>query len=338
MLKIIDDDAGITNKQWADYIMNNEFGNIFNTPEFFNLHKLSGETEPGVVCALENGEIKGLLTYYIHKEKKFLLGKLTSRTIIWGSPVFDSSADILKSLLKEYLIRNKKKTIYSQIRNIYDTNEYKSVFQDIGFDYNEHLNILFDLTKGEDNLWMDIHKYRKKEIRNCYKKGISVRLIQNHENDLLLKAYEMIFKLYKKLYLPVYSKNFFDIASKILFPLDYLKVFGAFLDKKLIGVRYILCYKNMLYDWFAGSDEDYLKFKPNDVLPWEVIKWGANNGFEIFDFGGAGKPGVYYGVREYKQRFGGKFVNYGRYENVHKSYLMKIGVFGNSLRKKFTAK
>lgn len=43
---------------------------------------------------------------------------------------------------------------------------------------------------------------------------------------------------------------------------------------------------------------------------------GHQNRFQIFDFGGAGKPNVSYGVRYYKMSFGGKLVNYGRYTLV----------------------
>ena len=53
--------------------------------------------------------------------------------------------------------------------------------------------------------------------------------------------------------------------------------------------------------------------------------WGKEHGYKKFDFGGAGKPGVPYSVRDYKMKFGGKVVNYGRYEKIHKSILFKIG-------------
>jgi lipid II:glycine glycyltransferase (peptidoglycan interpeptide bridge formation enzyme) len=67
---------------------------------------------------------------------------------------------------------------------------------------------------------------------------------------------------------------------------------------------------------------------PNDLIPWDVFLWGKENGFTRFDFGGAGKPDVPYGVREYKKKFGGKMVSYGRYEKINKPNLMKIAKTG----------
>ena len=77
-------------------------------------------------------------------------------------------------------------------------------------------------------------------------------------------------------------------------------------------------------DWYAGADDNYLEFRPNDVLVWEVLKWGKISNYSLFDFGGAGKPNVPYGVRDYKLKFGGELVNFGRFEIVNKPVLYFI--------------
>jgi serine/alanine adding enzyme len=57
---------------------------------------------------------------------------------------------------------------------------------------------------------------------------------------------------------------------------------------------------------------------------WDVIKWGAGNGYGVLDFGGAGKPGEIYGVRDFKAKFNGRRVNYGRNTHVHAPLRMKV--------------
>ena len=78
---------------------------------------------------------------------------------------------------------------------------------------------------------------------------------------------------------------------------------------------------------FINYPEYYNKY-PNDLIPWEVFLWGKEHGFELFDFGGAGKPNKPYSVRDYKLKFGGELVNYGRFEKVHKPLLMEMGKTG----------
>ncbi len=104
-----------------------------------------------------------------------------------------------------------------------------------------------------------------------------------------------------------------------------IKFFGAFWEDQMIAGQVRLCYKDTVYAWYAGSDSDYFYKRPNDFLLWNVILWSKDNNYGFFDFGGAGKPTIPYGVRDYKLKFGGELVNYGRYEKEHKKLFMFIG-------------
>jgi lipid II:glycine glycyltransferase (peptidoglycan interpeptide bridge formation enzyme) len=53
------------------------------------------------------------------------------------------------------------------------------------------------------------------------------------------------------------------------------------------------------------------------MLAWHALAWGSEHGFRVMDFGGAGKPGEDYGVRDFKAKFKGDLVNYGRNVYVH---------------------
>jgi lipid II:glycine glycyltransferase (peptidoglycan interpeptide bridge formation enzyme) len=71
------------------------------------------------------------------------------------------------------------------------------------------------------------------------------------------------------------------------------------------------------------------------MLTWHVLSWGVSNGYRLYDFGGAGKPGEDYGVRLFKAKFGGELVNFGRFVNVHKPLLLKISKPGYQIFQKF---
>ena len=50
----------------------------------------------------------------------------------------------------------------------------------------------------------------------------------------------------------------------------------------------------------------------------------AEERFKSFDFGGAGKPDVPYGVRDHKLKFGGQMVEYGRFEKINNKLVYSI--------------
>jgi len=314
--------------KWDKFVLNNPNGNIFQTPEMFEVYKNTKNYEPVFLAVVnEKDEILGTLLAVIQKEYSGFFGNFTARSIIWGGPlVKDNDTEIYEILLKEYNQSIKGKSIYSQFRNFWEQGDNERIFDKCGFKYEEHLNILFDLNQPEDKLLKQMHKQRRHNVRRAQNKGVFFRELE------INKEYEILYKLvndtYKRVKLPVADKSLFNSAFNILYPKKMARYFGAIFKNKIIGVRIVLCYKDLVYDWYTGSSFADRNKYPNDFLPWQIILWGKKNGFRIFDFGGAGKPGVPYGVRDYKKKFGGKFVNFGRYEKIHKSFLMKIGKMG----------
>ena len=78
-------------------------------------------------------------------------------------------------------------------------------------------------------------------------------------------------------------------------------------------------FKNkMVYEWYvAGLDRDFKKAYPSVMATWAGIKYANDHGYTSFDFMGAGIPSQSYGVREFKSKFGGQLLNFGRFTNSH---------------------
>jgi lipid II:glycine glycyltransferase (peptidoglycan interpeptide bridge formation enzyme) len=93
-------------------------------------------------------------------------------------------------------------------------------------------------------------------------------------------------------------------------------------------------YNKTIYADYVGVPNRHKNLHANPLLNWHVLKWGLENGYHIFDFGGAGKPNKNYGVREFKRQFGGKLVNFGRYSKIHSPIKMEIAKKGFEIYKK----
>jgi lipid II:glycine glycyltransferase (peptidoglycan interpeptide bridge formation enzyme) len=321
-------------EKWSDFVLNHPKGTIFQTPEMFDVLAATKNNEPGLVAAVDSdGRPVGLMVYTIQEESGGLLGRLSARSIVRGGPLaLDDNKEIIQSLINHYNKHVKPKAIYTQYRNFWDQEKEIELFKKNGFKYEEHLNILVNLEKSEDELWKDVHSKRRNEIRRARKEGTTARELTTHEE--LETSYRILNDVYTRAKLPLHDKTMFDAATKILHPKGMIRFFGAINGGKIIGTIVVLCYKQRVFDWYAGSYREHYNKYPNDLLPWEVFLWGKKNGYTLFDFGGAGKPGVPYGVRDYKKKFGGTFVNYGRYEKIHKPLLMKAASAGFKLWRK----
>ena len=112
----------------------------------------------------EDNEVLGMLLSVIQKEYGGILGNLTARSITWGGPlVKDDDLEIFKLILIEYNKIAREKAIYSQFRNLSDMQEFRDVFDNWGYHYEDNLNILINLAKSEDSLWEKF--IRKDEMR-----------------------------------------------------------------------------------------------------------------------------------------------------------------------------
>ena len=160
-----------------------------------------------------------------------------------------------------------------------------------------------------------MHSKRRNEIRRSIKKGTS--FLSENRLDLLKESYNILVSVYKRAKLPLPPYLFFENLYNYSKENYGIKIFCALNENNVIGCLIALVYKDTIYDYYAGSYQKYYNKYPNDLIPWEIFKWSRKNNYKTFDFGGAGKPNVPYGVRDYKKKFGGMFVEFGRFEKPH---------------------
>ena len=319
----------VNKEAWNKFVQENPRGNIFQTYEFYEIYTKTKRTEPLLMAIVDkDGNITAGLLAYIQHQKVKPLKFLTSRAIIQGGPIFiDKNA--FDMLMKHYDEIVKKKALFTQIRNIYDVSEIKLVLEDCGYTYEPHLNFLINLKQSENELWYKISKSKRKCINRVIN-DVPVTLVKDLSN-----VYPLLKETYKQVGLPLIDESHFIAAKEILG--KNLRVYQAKFKDKVIGCRLILLYKDYAYDWYAGASTKNLDLYTNDVIVWSILK-DIREKYSIFDFGGAGHPDKPYGVREFKRRFGGDLVNYGRYERIYRPKSLKIVKKGYDLYKRYKRK
>jgi lipid II:glycine glycyltransferase (peptidoglycan interpeptide bridge formation enzyme) len=324
------------NQQWDEFVRNHPHGNIFQTTDMAEVYRQTKNYNPVSLAAidLDSGEILAVLQAVIIREIGGLLRSLSARSVIQGGPLVVEGKGGLEAaakLMEHYDGVVRKKVVYTQIRNMWDTQDVKTIMQKAGYSYVEHLNYLIDLNKDKKELWINLFKSRRNGITKSYRLGSSLE--EFSDMNSVEKIYKQLQETYSHAKIPLADITLFKSIVSELVPKNMAKIWVAKYDDKVIGTIVTLTYKGTIYDWYAGSSREYLKLCPNDILPWNVIEWGSKNQFNIFDFGGAGKPTESYGVREFKKQFGGKLVNFGRYEKSHSKFKTTVTNRGYKLYK-----
>ena len=112
--------------------------------------------------------------------------------------------------------------------------------------------------------------------------------------------------------MPLADQSLFNAAFELLYPRGMIRFTLAHIRGVPIATSIDLLYKDVIYGWYGGLDRTYKNSMANELLMWHILEWGSKNGYRLYDFGGAGKPSEKYGVRDFKAKFGGDLVCYGR--------------------------
>ena len=322
-------------KLWCDFTKNHNNNNIFQSYDFYEAHLSFDNFRPIAFGLYSNEKIIGIISGIIQSNYFFPISRMTERLIVIGGPLIqDDCPKLTEYFLKKVNKFLSKKVVYTQFRNLWiQEDNVSNAFISNGFTYEPHLDIIHNLDISLIDMYNKIKKNKRGNINKSINKGTIFYEI--HEIEEYIQSIKLIIKSYKEIGLPCPTFNYFIEIHNKLFQKGILKVFAAKYNSEIIGVRLELCYNKIIYDWYAGAN---LKFKskyPNDFLPYKILEWGINNDFSKFDFGGAGKPNIKYGVRYHKIKFGGNLVEYGRFSKINKKLFYSVGKIGIKYLKKF---
>lgn len=310
-----------------EFLVDKPEANIFQSPEYAQLQVSVSNQKPFCFGVQRDEELLGLVSGIIITNYSWPVSLLTSRAIISGGPVLKDPNSLVLGFLLEHLAKALgKQVIFTQIRNLKEWSAFKPTFEQYGFSYVPHLDILIDLEQPEVKLLSRISKNKRKNVRKTLNKGCTFEVIT--DKTVYQDAIALVLDTYKRAKVPSPDPSLLQVAFDQLRKDKKFVAFGIFHEGLLIGTRMELLYNGLVYDWYAGSHHQYTNKYPNDFLIYHLLLWAKGEGYHTFDFGGAGKPGIPYGVRDYKMKFGGELVEYGRFDKVHNTYLYALGKLG----------
>lgn len=298
--------------------------NWFQTEECYNFYKSLSFLEAFKYEVRRDGEVKGRIVGYIQKDGGRIKQFFSRRAIINGGPFLsDDITEIeISELLEKCKAGLKGKAIYVETRNFDDYSEFLDTFEKKGFEYAQHYDIKIDCTNWDD-VEHNIGKHRRRYIRLSIKN--EAHIVENPSFSQIGEFYTILRNLYEtKIKTPLWPIEFFEKL--------YYSPFGKFILIEYKGIiiggsACVIRANDTMYEWFACGNNKLIK----NVFPSSLVKLGGmrysfDHKIPIFDMMGAGSPNDGgYGVRDFKQEFGGELVEYGRFKCILSPVLYDIG-------------
>lgn len=331
--KIINNVNEIDVNQWDNLIKHSNVATWFQTKIAYKFYEsLPNIMTPFVIALVKNNVLRGLVVGYITQEKNPIKQLLTRRAIVVGGPLLanditNQEVELLMSATRKSL---KGKAIYIETRNFNDYSAWKEGFIASGFEYVPHLNFHVD-TISKEIIEGNLSKSRKRDIRVSFRDGAVI--VNNPTIEQVRSYYTILADLYQtKVKLPLFPLEFFEK----LYELDSSRFLLVEYNGEIFGGTVCVCLQNKtMFEWFVcGKDGVVKNIFPSEVATYAGLQCSVDDNCAKFDMMGAGSPNVKYGVRDFKAKFGGQLVEYGRYLCICNSLLYKLGKLGVKFLKK----
>ncbi len=323
---------------WRQFVDQHPSGNIFHTPEMFRVFEGTKRHCPAMWAVVTgNGQPLVLMLPVQVSLNNNMFRCLTARSIVYGGILWKPDEEGRKGLAllcKSYTESNFHDTLFTELRNLSDIEDARSILQQSRFIYEDHLNYLIDLDCPPETVFQKIGPRTRKNIkRGIHRASVVIREAQ--DLDQVAESYTLLEQTYHEARVPLADRSLFEFAFCDLYPKRMIKFTLAYVDEVPVATSVDLLYKDTIFGWYGGVNRTYSNYVPNELLMWHILEWGSRNGYRIYDFGGAGKPDEAYGVRDFKAKFGGELVCYGRYTWVPNPLLFRASVVGYDIYRRF---
>jgi FemAB-related protein (PEP-CTERM system-associated) len=258
--------------KWDDYILALKSSNFFCQIGWRNVVQKTYKHKSIYLVAYDKESIKGVLPLFLIKSVIFGK-KLISIPFGPFGGTYTDNKNAEKLLLSEAKkLTTEKKVDYLELRYPHQP--------DLDLPQNEnYLTMLLELDDNPDVIWKKFNKKVRNSTRKAIKSGLSVTTEKKYLKDF----YRLYALNMRDMGTPVHA---FDFFKNILgeFP-DNVHIATIQHENKAIAGMIVLSYKETMLSGWAASDKQYLNMNPNNILYWETIKYGCENGFKYFDFG-----------------------------------------------------
>ena len=322
---------------WNTFITDNPKGSVLQSAFAFRLFESTNHFTPVLICCYDDQNICGILLGVLIREAGILKTYFSSRLVVYGGPVIaDKHPErnkIFSLMLEELIIQTQKKSIFIQFRASYDLSSFSEIFYKHRFTWAARLNLLVDASDA-DAVRKDISSSKKRQIKKSLMNGAKV--LDEFSKSQLLEFYSILRELYKnKVKKPLPDFSFFESFWNLSKNGMNSKIFLILFQEKVIGGILAPYYPGKaIFEWYVcGLDIEYRKrgIYPSVLATWTVIEFATRNNLQQFDFMGVGKPEEPYGVRDFKMKFGGNVVNYGRYIRINNKFFYSLAEFAYNL-------
>ena len=265
----------LNNEKW-DFIVNKSI--VHFTRNYCSAFKEHGDGEP-VLFYIEKGDNRAYQVMFKRKINTNI-GEYYDLISPYGYGGWIIDRDYDSSMFEEYIEFCQKDNIVCEFERFdlfrTDVSKYYGNIK-----YVSH-NVVKKIDSNDAQIFDDMERRARKNVRKALKNELKVII------DDRLEYFEDFMKIY---YLTMdrnnasdsyyFDKEFFEIITK-----ENSKLFHVLYKDQIISTELVIYDKLCCYSYLGGTLNEYFNLRPNEIMKYEVMKWGHSQGLKYFVLGG----------------------------------------------------
>lgn len=286
----------ISDKMWREFVNHDYQINIFHNTQWIELIAEFYGFKPFVIAICDrNGDIRAGIP--VVDVNSFLTGRrwISLPFSDHCNPLYKEESDLIQLSKELDLLSRKQKTIPIELRGKYSLNN--SMITN-----SNHVLSILKLDPDPDKKYNQFHSMHKRNLKKAQKSGLRIEMSTSQEK--MDRYYQLHLHNRKRQGIPVQPKKFFNQLRKKILEQGFGFILLAYLEDECIAANIFLHWGQTLTYKYGASNPERLDLRPNNLLMWEGIRWGCENGYRILDLGRTSISNV--GLRNFKNKWGAK--------------------------------
>ncbi|MEK7591983.1 MAG: peptidoglycan bridge formation glycyltransferase FemA/FemB family protein [Patescibacteria group bacterium] len=199
---------------------------------------------------------------------------------------------------------------------------------------------ILDITKSEEELLKSFHPKTRYNIRLAEKRGVKIA------EDNSDSAFEEFVRLSKETTerqgFYAHNKTYQQTLWKIFSKNHHARLFTATYEGKTLAAWIMFVFHDTLYYPYGASSRDHRDVMAPNLMLWDIIKWGKQNGITSIDLwgalgpppaGGSNEKDPWYGFHRFKEGYNPKLIEFiGSYDLVFQPLLYSLYKLTDTIR------
>lgn len=280
--------------RWMEFIQSRPDANIFHHPTWIELIAECYDYAPNILIVPdENGNIRAGVP--VMKVSSPLTGRR------WVSLPFSDYCNPL------YLDDAANEELVQKLVQLYQTDHTKRL--EVRWKLPEHPNIqqlsefVLHTIQLESDPDLVAKRFKRTHLQNIHtaeERGVKVEFGDQLKHIKVF--YELQLETRKRHGVPSQPWKYFELLWRRIISARMGFVLLAHKDDEYIAGMVYLNWGKTLIAKYAASREDRFNLRPNNLLFWEGMRWGCQNGCKVFDMGRTEVENT--GLRTFKSRWG----------------------------------